>query len=90
MNKVYQKYNFCRSSLKMADATICFIIFHWKPEISLAVVVAPTLGCAGSEQVKCVDLQTLLALLGKTVIETSADWKHCSCYALLTRKPWLQ
>ena len=28
------------------------IIFHWKPNISLAVVVAPALGCAGSEQVK--------------------------------------
>ena len=39
------------------------IIFHWKPEISLALMVAPTLCCAGSEQVKCVDLQALLALL---------------------------
>ena len=71
MNKVYQKYNFCIPSLKMTGATI--IIFHWKPEISMAVMVASTLGCAGSEQVKCVDLQALLALLNKTVIETSAD-----------------
>ena len=52
MNKVYKKYNFCILSLNMTGATIFFIVSHWKPEISLAVVVAHTLGCAGSEQVK--------------------------------------
>ena len=36
----------------MKGATICLIILHWKPEISLAVVIAPALCCAGSEKVK--------------------------------------
>jgi len=36
----------------MRGATLFKIIFHSKPEISLAVVVAPKMGCAGSEQFK--------------------------------------
>lgn len=118
MNKVYQKYNFCITSLNVAGATIFWLFSIEKPEISLAVVVTPTLGCAGSEQVKCVDLQALPTLLGlrrkvnlihtlmimsicshqqnchwnKIFLLRSAlqVWKHCSYYALLTHKLWLQ
>ena len=61
MNKVYKKYHSCIPSLNMTGATILGrISFHWKPENSLAVVVASTLGCAISEQVKGTQLSSLL------------------------------
>ena len=50
--KLTKKWKNCIPSLNRTGATIFLIIFHWKPEMFLAVVVAPTLGCAGSEQVK--------------------------------------